>query len=47
MRYEGTFQSDTPSGFGMISYPNGDTYIGEVTSLKKTGKGRMYYKKEQ
>ena len=42
-RYEGTFSSDSASGFGTIFYSSGDVYVGNVSNFKKSGKGRMYH----
>jgi len=43
-RYEGEFEDDTPLGHGMIKFPNGDVYIGEVVKMQRQGPGRMEYK---
>jgi hypothetical protein len=43
--YEGTYQNETLSGQGTVTYPNGDKYIGDLVNGVKEGQGRYIWAK--
>lgn len=45
--YEGTFKNKLSSGLGIVSYPNGNYYFGQMIVGRLDGFGTLYFKDQQ
>jgi hypothetical protein len=42
-KYEGSFKSGLPDGYGKYTWANGDTYVGDWEEGKRNGEGKFVY----